>query len=1126
MERMPTAAKISGMASTARTDSTRDGAPGAVSAGATVDRASGIRVAVLGSVLVEGRAGTFVEPSGTLGKSLIVALAIARGGALSAAALIDELWGDEPPRQGKAALQTLVSRVRAECADGLLVSANGGYALAGRASGDEETDLTDLATAGRLRDAARASAASDDFTAAESYSAAALALWRAEPGVELAEGPADDLRARATTLRSELQRIRIESRLRLGQSAEVIADLESLCAAGPLDEELHLLLMRALASVGRRNDALATFAAFRTALRDELGSSPSAALVDLNAELLRDDAPAPAQKPAHRLRIGLREAPNSLIGRDGDLRALEGLMGSSRLTTILGPGGLGKTRLAQELAHRAGDAAVIVVELASVRSGDDVTLALGSTLGIREASGSSLKLTDPGVRLDVRERILSVLSERQTLLIMDNCEHIADAAAVWIADILASTTTVRILATSRSPLAISGENVYLLDSLASGDEESGLGPAAKLFMERALAARPGVTLPLGTITRLCTRLDGLPLAIELAAARVRSMSVEEIERRLGNRFALLTSGERTAPERHRTLMAVIDWSWNLLGDDERRLLRRLSRFPDGFSAEAAQIVGHDAEGRDVTDALDGLVAQSLVSASESLSTGLMRYRMLETVREFGEMALVDAGEDLAVRAAMAEWAESFAGALMESLGSTGQVRTFHLLALEQDNLVAVLRTALEDDSADTVVTVFATLAYYWAMRGAHSDIGGFTSAVLGATRGYIPDAAHLTAAIASYMVVGAAAFVDDTRNAMLARGRLRAVKRLGAASDPRIEALSNLLLVFTKPQVAFTMLAEARESDDLGLAALGALLGAQVEENGGELDTAIASSRRAYDLSLPLGDVWMQSTSAQALANLYSQHGDTERALEWAETSRAGMNALHASSDLQQLSWVIAMNEIGSAPEEARGIFDSFVAQNDEDLGPDFADLRSIGWAGLAELAIGAGHTDEGIELYRTSVDSFGREKGRMAPWYVIMAAACLCAHARAGSTESAYLDTLAHRVRIRVLVSSRTRREFMDLPVMGASIVGISAWLRSKSGENAARLHEIGLRLLFLAEAMGGRQDMPSLNRARQVDEAVAAHGTSAVDTARASVAGLSPRQAVALACELLRDPVVMYIA
>ena len=232
------------------------------------------------------------------------------------------------------------------------------------------------------------------------------------------------------------------------------------------------------------------------------------------------------------------------------------------------------------------------------------------------------------------------------------------------------------------------------------------------------------------------------------------------------------------------------------------------------------------------------------------------------------------------------------------------------------------------------------------------------------------------------------------------------------------------------------MLAEARESDDLGLAALGTLLGAQVEENGGELATAIASSRRAYELSLSLGDVWLQSTAAQALANLYSQHGDTGQAIEWADKSQQGMNALQANGDLQQLSWLIAMNQLETAPEKARGIFEGFVAQSAEDLGPDYVDLRSIGWAGLAELALREGSTDDGLGLYRKSVDAFGREKGRMAPWYVIVSGACLCAHVDAGSTEMSYLGMLVRRVRTRVLVSSRTRREFMDMPVAGAALI------------------------------------------------------------------------------------------
>lgn len=349
--------------------------------------------------------------------------------------------------------------------------------------------------------------------------------------------------------------------------------------------------------------------------------------------------------------------------------------------------------------------------------------------------------------------------------------------------------------------------MYHLDSLSSVDGENGLGPAIALFLERARAARPDAVLPVDTISRLCSRLDGLPLAIELAAARMRSMPVDEIERRLNNRFALLTGGERTAPERHRTLMAVIDWSWNLLGDAERVLLRRVSRFPDGFTAQAAQIVGASDHGGDVANALDGLVNQSLVSVSEDPATGLMRYRMLETVREFGEMALMDAGEDRRALTAMAAWAHAFADEMMGRLDDTDQVRTFHIIASEQDNLVTVLRSAIDAENPDVVVTVFATLAYYWSMRGGHSDVAAFGPSVLRATRGYTPNDAHRDAAIATYTIVSVS-IMGDTRAGLLALGRLRTLKRCGPSSNARIDAMSNLLLAMVDPKRIAALLSD------------------------------------------------------------------------------------------------------------------------------------------------------------------------------------------------------------------------------------------------------------------------------------------------------------------------------
>ena len=264
-------------------------------------------------------------------------------------------------------------------------------------------------------------------------------------------------------------------------------------------------------------------------------------------------------------------------------------------------------------------------------------------LGVRD-SVSGRRVLAPEQRADVRTRIAQQLGQSPSLLVLDNCEHLIGTVAELVAFLVSTTAELRVLTTSRAPLAIAAERVYLLGEL-------GVTDAAELFRERAVAARPGVQLADEVVRRIVTRLDGLPLAIELAAAKVRAMSVEEIERRLENRFALLRGGDRGAPDRHQTLLAVIDWSWNLLDSDERRALRRLALFNDGFTLEAAVTVLGD----DAVDAVDGLVNQSLVSIRET-APGL-RYRMLETVREFGRMQLVDAGEDDEARTARRQWAD-------------------------------------------------------------------------------------------------------------------------------------------------------------------------------------------------------------------------------------------------------------------------------------------------------------------------------------------------------------------------------------------------------------------------------------------------------------------------------------
>ena len=1077
-------------------------------------------------MLVEDRSGALAEPSGTLGKSLIVSLVLARG-SVSVPSLVADLWDDAPPRQERAALQTLVSRVRTASADGILESTAGGYALA------VPPEHTDLGLARALLERARAAGLAGDPARAANDATAALALWRGDPGSDLGETPlASELERAAGSLKSELLLLRARSHRAEGDTSAALADLDPLIAASPLDEGLQRELLLTLDAAGRRNDAIRAFGEFRSHLRETLGTRPGPDLVALNASLLVEDVPAPAA-PAARVRIGLRTAPNALIGREYDLEAVEDLVATGRLTTILGVGGLGKTRLAQEIGNRAVlTPAVIMLELASVRTGADVGLALASTLGIREARAVRMPSIDPVAHIDLRSRILGVLGERETLLIVDNCEHIVDAAASWIADILDSTTNVRVLATSRAPLAISAERVYQLDSLTSGlsptdivpstpapTDASSLGPAVALFVERARAARPSVVLPLDVVVRLCDRLDGLPLAIELAAAGIRSMSVEEVERRLGNRFALLTRGDRTGPERHRTLLAVIDWSWNLLTASQQALLRRLSRFPDGFNSEAAETVAGSAS-LDILDDLDALVGQSLVSVSEDASTGILRFRMLETVREFGDLALIEAGEADLVRDGMYTWARSFCRESLAHLHGAEQVHRFQLVTAEQDNLVAVLRSALDEPRPDIVASVFAALAYYWSLRSAHSEVLAFGPAVIEALRGYEPGPAESSEAAAAYAIIGATFLYIDARTAGRALARLKRVKRGVALPDGRLESLTNLVLAATRPAQGMVLLTEYKASSDPETAAMGNLLSAQLNENAGNLDESITEASSAYDLAVQLEDTWAQATTAQALTHLHSQLANHRQALDWGMRAQAGFAALQADGDLRQLEWMIATNAVATGDiERGRLIFARLASEDEDALGFDFLDLRSIGHSGLAEIDLGTGRIESGLARYLDAVAVFTTAGPAPAPWLNMVSAACIIAHIRAGSSDTAVVDRLAKDLRTRILVQLRLQPTFVDKPVLGVGVAGLAAWCLWERGDaepNRQRV-DAGLELFGLAARLNSRQDLRSLERATLEREMRDAWGDGAVETALSSAASLTRDEAVVRVVDLL---------
>jgi predicted ATPase/DNA-binding SARP family transcriptional activator len=1099
------------------------------------------RIAVLGPVLVEDRSGALAEPAGALGKSLIVALVLARG-SLSVQSLVSDLWDDAPPRQERAALQTLVSRVRTASADGLLESTATGYALA------IDPRHTDLGLARIHLERARQADADGDAVDASENASCALALWRGEPGIELGSTPlAGELGRAASALRDELLLIRARSRRMLGDPSAALRDLESLTAVAPLDEAVQLERLRALDAAGRRNDAVRAFGELKQAMLDQLGTRPGKALVAFNAALLREDeleaGEPPKRAPAEhepalnglapsgttRVRAGLRAAPNALIGREYDLDALEDLIATSRLTTVLGAGGLGKTRLAQEVGNRAMHTpAVVFVELASVRSGDDIALAFASTLGIREAR--AMRPGDPGAQIDLRSRILGVLSERETLLIVDNCEHIVDDAAAWIADILESTTTVRVLATSRAPLAIGAERVYPLDSLASvdgpgADGAGNAGPAVALFMERARAARPAVVLPPDAVARLCDRLDGLPLAIELAAARTRSMSVDEIERRLGNRFALLTSGERTAPERHRTLLAVIDWSWNLLGGSERALLRRLSHFPDGFSATAAEVVSGDGDAT-VLDDLDALVNQSLVSVAEDPSTGILRYRMLETVREFGDLALVEAGETELVREGMYRWAQQFSRETLARMHGVGQVPSFNLITAEQDNLVTILRAAIDERRGGIIVSVFSALAYYWSLRGAHSEVLAFGPIVVGALTGWEPAPDERQDAAAAYGVVGGTFLYAGVRTAVRAISRLKRIKRDGPLDDPRLEALTNLVQLAGREEPGMALLAEYRESRDIPLAAIGNLITAQFLENAGDLDGALRAATIAYEKSKLSRDTWGTASAAQSIAQVHSQLARPAETLLWAERAQDGMTQLQASGDLHQIDWLIAINSITQGDvATGRDLLERYLREENDSTGFEYVDYYGIGHGGLAEIALAEGDLAEGILQYRDAVGVFTEHNSVTNPWLTILGAASLITQVRAAPVRPDLvgwpeIDAQAKELRTRILVNHRLQASYIDKPVVGAGILGIARWMLAERDDvvrDAAWLRS-GNELFAIAERVNARQDLHTLDRSRSAGELRAVWGDDSLDEALATAETLDRNDAALRGLALLK--------
>jgi predicted ATPase/DNA-binding SARP family transcriptional activator len=658
-------------------------------------------------------------------RTLAAVLLAARGEAVSTERLIDGLWGPRPPPGARKTLQSYVARMR-RClrsldaeAEPVVATVATGYRM------DLGTCELDAAHFERL--VARARRRGTEPAEAVDLLERAEALWKGPAFGELAshELVREEAR-RLDQLRAAATNDRIDLKLALGHHRDVLGSLEALVSRDPLNERVQAQRMLALYRSGHQADALATYRRLRQRLADEVGIDPSEDLQRLHEQILRQDAAlaAPSSRTAassddRAARRPSTDAPQTghpaggqtLIGRDEELADLAALVEAVPLVTLIGPGGVGKTRLAEQVADVFGDRyqdGVVCCPLAVIREPSSVVTALVDALGARHRGGRPPE-----------ETLVGALSTRRVLLVIDNCEHLVSAVASVVESILASCPNVALLATSREPLRVASERVWQVAPLAVPPRRAttagvGQAPAGALFIARARAAAPSFALTednAATVAELCRRLDGIPLAIELAAARVRAMSVDELLTRIDRRFALLTGGPHREDGRHRTLEAVVAWSYDALDEVEARLFDRLSVFAGSFTLAAAERICADGSIREphVAGLVAELVDKSMVVVDRVGAD--TRYRLLDTLRTYGAARLAESGETVRFQRAHAtyhiEFAEEFGPrvrgreeheALAQIDASIDDLRVAHAWLVTQLDTVGALRlpAALQD----------------------------------------------------------------------------------------------------------------------------------------------------------------------------------------------------------------------------------------------------------------------------------------------------------------------------------------------------------------------------------------------------------------------------------------------
>lgn len=835
-------------------------------------------------------------------QAVLAALVVNAGQTVATDRLVDMVWGDRAPDTAVKTLRSHVSRLRRRLEPwGAPIATTGrGYEL----SPDGHT--IDAAVFEQLLETAQSQREHGGHRDAADQLRAALELWRGRALAGLDDHDFARLEAaRLDELRLEAIEARIDSDLHLGRHEHLVADLETLVADYPFREALWWDLMLSLYRSGRQAAALRAYQRARTVLGEELGIEPGVDLRDLEEAILlqRPDIAAP---PATARYSNLPTSRTSFIGREREVGDLVSLLGQERCVTITGTGGSGKTRLSTEAAHAViadfGDGAVFV-SLATISDPALVPAQVATALG------------DVGSHTDDQvAAIAEFLRPLHLLVVLDNCEHLVRAAAELVDAILESGPSITMLSTSREPLGAVGEAVFRIPPLGLPDpgaplEEQEQAEAVRLYVDRVRSHDRSFLLDdanRAEVAAICRTLDGIPLAIELAAARTRAMTPGEILARMDDRFSVLVDGVRTAPPHQRTLQATIDWSYRLCPEAAQTVLRRLSVFAGGWSLSAAEAVvaDDDLPSPGIASLLAALVDRSLVERTPADDGS--RYHLLETIRQYAFDALVVSGEAPAVRARHRDWCLELAGNATAHLRGPDQVACWQRLEREHDNLRAAIGWSLESRSPDGALRLVAALGWFWFVRG------------------YWPEAWRWAQRCLERDDVDPvlwAGVVHETASIEVIRGNLtpvtplldKALEICRTAGDVHGEAWTlhyqGHALGWTDSPDAIPLMERGRElfetlGDPWAVAWSWRYLG-QVSE---DTDTQIAQQQDALDRFFALGDRWNAAFSLYLLGTSFLSLGRD------AEAAVAEQQALDIANELGDVIWAAhAIGRLGIA---------------------------------------------------------------------------------------------------------------------------------------------------------------------------------------------------------------------